>query len=341
VVYYKPLNAITVADVYPMSLMDDMLSILWQCQFFSTFDLSKGFYQIAMASENKAKTAFLSHHGLWQFKRLPMGLKNSPATFVRCVDQVLGDLKWKVCAVYFDDTIIFSSNFEEHVRHIDLVLGRLKEAGLTIHPKKVQLCCQRLKFLAHIIEPGRCRPNPEKVEALRKFPTPPNSKQIMIFFGLVDFYRKFVPNFAKMAKPLNELTRKIKSFVWTQETEDAFQSLRDSLSNMAEVYLPDLNHPFLIQSDASDIGLGAVLLQEKDGIRYPVWFASRSLKPAETRYSVSEKECLAVLWSNEKCCGFVEYNHFVVETDQSFSLVTKDKRAFREIGPLVSYTSNV
>jgi transposase InsO family protein len=315
VINYKPLNAITIPDQYPMSRMDDMLSILGQCQYFSTFDLAKGFYQISMAPEDKEKTAFISHHGLWQFKRLPMGLRNSPATFVRCIDQVLGDLKWKICCVYFDDILIFSRTFDEHLEHIQMVLSRLQEAGLTIHPGKVQLCRQKLKFLGHIIEPGKSHPNPEKVEKLRNYPVPKSVTDIMKFLGLVGFYRKFVPEFAKYAKPLHDLTKKNQKFLWTDETQVSFDQLKNSLSELTEVFMPDLNHPFVIQADASESGLGAVLLQEKDGIRYPVWFASRSLKPAETRYSTSEKECLGVLWAIEKFRGFVEYSHFIVETD--------------------------
>jgi len=168
-----------------MSRMDDMLAILGTCNYFSTFDLAKGFYQIQMSEADKIKTAFLSHHGLWQFKRLPMGLRISPATFVRCVDQVLGDLKWKICAVYFDDTIIFSHTFEEHKKQIQIVLKRLNESGLAIHPHKVQLCRQGLKFLGHIIEPGRCMPNPEKVSVLRNYPAPNSSKAIQRLLWLV------------------------------------------------------------------------------------------------------------------------------------------------------------
>jgi len=121
VVNYKPLNKITIPDSYPMIRMDDMLAILCQCKYFSTFDLAKGFFQIVMAHTDKEKTAFLSHHGLWQFKRLPMMLCNSPATFVRCINQVLGDLKWKIFAVYFDDIINLSTTFKEHLDHIDQV----------------------------------------------------------------------------------------------------------------------------------------------------------------------------------------------------------------------------
>jgi hypothetical protein len=315
VINYKPLNAITVPDQYPMSRMDDMLAILGGSKYFSTFDLAKGFYQICMAEEDKEKTAFISHHGLWQFKKLAMGLRNSPATFVRCIDQVLGDLKWKNCCVYFDDILIFSKTYEEHLEHITQVLTKLKEAGLTIHPNKVQLCRQKLKFLGHIIEPGKSHPNPEKVEKLKQYPLPRSATQVMQFLGLVGFYRKFIPEFAKFAKPLHELTKKDTKFAWRNCAQKSFEFLKGALTEMTEVYMPDLNHPFVIQCDASDKGVGAVLLQEKEGNRCPIWFASRSLKPAETRYSTSEKECFAVLWAIEKFKGFVEYSHFIVKTD--------------------------
>jgi transposase InsO family protein len=326
VVDYKPLNSITIPDVYPMSRMDDMLAILCQCQYFSTFDLAKGFFQIEVVPEHRDKTAFISHHGLWHFKRLPMGLSNSPATFVRCIDHVLGDLKWKICAVYFDDIIVFSSTFEEHLLHLEMVLTRIKEAGLTINPSKVQLCRQKLKFLGHVIEPGKCLPNPEKVEVVRNYPVPISALHIQKFLGLVGFYLKFIPDFATHAKPLYTLIKKGVKFAWNSEAQNGFDELRNSLTSLTEVYLPDLNLPFIIQCDASDSGLGAVLVQEKDGRRYPIWFASRSLKSAETRYSVSEKECLSVLWAIEKFRGYVEYSHFIIETDhQALSWLRKLK----------------
>jgi len=315
VIDYKPINKVTIPDVYPITRMDDMLAILGPCCYFSTFDLSKGFHQILMSPKDKIKTAFLSHHGLWQFKRLPMGLRNSPATFMRCLDQVLGDLKWKICAIYFNDIVIFSRTFEEHLMHIRLVLQKLKDAGLTIHPGKVQLCRKKFKFLGFIIEPGKCRPNPEKVDCLRNYPAPKDVKQVQRFLGLVGFYRRFIPDFAKHAKPLTQLTKKENKFNWTSEVQKSFDYMKSTLTEITEVYLPDLNGPFIIQADAADKTIGSILLQEKDGIRHPIWFASRSLKPAEVNYSTSEKECLAVLWAIEKFRGFIELSHFVVETD--------------------------
>jgi hypothetical protein len=255
-----------------------------------------------------------------------MGLTNSPATFIRCVDHVLGDLKWKVCDVYFDDIIVFSSTFEEHLKHIDMVLSRIQDAGLTINPSKVQLCRQKLKFLGHVIEPGKCHPNPEKVSAINNYPVPFSPLQIQKFLGLVGFYRKFIPYFALHAKPLHALIKKGVKFAWNTEAQIGFEELKRSLSLLTEVHLPDLNHRFIIQCDASDSGLGAVFIQEKDGKRYPIWFASRTLKPAETRYSVSEKECLSVLWAINKFQGYFEYSRFVIETDhQALSWLRKLK----------------
>jgi transposase InsO family protein len=326
VIDYKPINAITIPDLYPISRMDDMLAILGPCCYFSTFDLSKGFHQIMMSEKDKEKTAFISHQGLWQFKRLAMGLRNSPACFQRCVDQVLGDLKWKICAVYFDDIIVFSTTFDEHLKHIRLVLNKIREAGLTIHPNKVQLCRQKFKFLGFIIEPGLCRPNPEKVECLRNYPVPKDKKNIQKFLGLVGFYRRFIPLFQAHAKALTNLLKKDAPFIWAEDEQKSFEFLKSTLTELTEVYLPDLNGMFIIQSDASETGLGAVLLQEKDKVRHPIWFCSRTLKPAETRYSVSEKECLAVLWAIDKFRGFIEYSHFIIETDhQALSWLTRLK----------------
>jgi hypothetical protein len=317
VINYKPLNKLTVPDKYPVPRIDDMLSFLGGANYFSTFDLAKGFHQIEVSERDRPKTAFISHRGHWQFRRLPMGLSNSPATFQRCMDEVLGDLKWKICLCYFDDIIVFSKTFEEHVKHIQMVLDRLMAAGLTIHPKKVQLCRQRLKFLGFIVEPGKCFPDPDKVVKIRNFPVPKCVKDIQAFLGLIGFYRKFIPEVSKKAKPLTTLTQKNVVFIFGETELNALNFLKNSLSEMSELYLPDLNSPFIITTDASIKGLGAILSQEQQSIRHPIWFASRCLKPAETRYSATDLELLAVIWAIEKFRGFIEYTHFILETDHS------------------------
>jgi len=315
VVDYRPLNKVTVPDVYPIPRMQDMLAYIGQCSHFATFDISKGYYQVKMADKDKCKTAFISHHGLWQFKRMPMGPMNSASTFMRLIDVILGDLKWKICTVYFDDVLIFSKDWNSHLVHISLVLTCLKEAGLTIHPTKVQLCRQTFKYLGFIIEPGKCHPDPEKVDCLRSYPTPKNVKHIQKFLGLIGFYRRFIPFFSEKAQPLIKLLKKDVAFEWNAEVEESFHYLKNTLSNYSEVYLPDINGQFIVQCDASDSGIGAILLQEKEGERHPIWFVSRTLKPAETRYSASEKELLAVLYAIDKFRGFIEYSHFILETD--------------------------
>jgi hypothetical protein len=315
VINYKPLNEHTIPDVYPVNRIDDMLSFLGTSNYFSVFDLYKGFHQIEVAPKDRPKTAFLSHRGLWQFKRMPMGLMNSPATFQRCIDAVLGDLKWNICICYFDDIIIFSKTFEDHCRHLRLVLQRLMDAGLTISPKKVQLFRQRIKFLGHIVEPGRVYPNPEKVRAIQNYPPLRNREEVRRFLGLVSFYRKFVPNASIHAKPLTDLMKEDVKFCWGEKEKEAFDFMRKVLTELSELHLPDLNGQFIITTDASKIGLGAVLSQVKDGVRFPIWYASRCLKPAETRYPIPELECLAVIWAIEKFRGFIEYTKFVIETD--------------------------
>jgi len=246
---------------------------------------------------------------------MPMGLTNSPATFQRCIDAVLGDLKWNVRLCYFDDIIIFSKTKEEHRRHLKLVLERLARAGFTMHPDKLRLFRSKIKFLGHIVKPGRVFPNPEKVMCIRKYPRPRNKRDVQKFMGLIGFYRKFVPNISMHARPITMFLREDVPFKWTEEAEEAFEFLKTVLTDLSELHLPDLNGQFIISTDASKVGLSAVLMQKKDGVRFPIWFASRCLKPAETRYSTPERECLAVIWAVEKFRGYIEYTKFILEKD--------------------------
>lgn len=315
VINYKPLNKYTIPDRYPINRMDDMLAFLGESTVFSLYDLTKGFHQIEVAEEDRPKTAFISHRGLWQFKMLPMGLINSPSTFQRTLDAVLGDLKWKCCLVYFDDIIVFSKSVEQHIMDNKAVLDKLRIGNLTINPQKVKLWQTRLRYLGHVIEPGRCYPDPEKVKCIKKYPVPKNVKEVQQFLGLIGFYRKFIPNVAIHAKPLTKFLKSDIKFCWSPEAQNSFDYLRTVLTELSELHLPNLNGQFIISCDASRVALGAILQQVKDKVRFPIWFASRCLKSAETRYSVSELECLCVIWAIEKFRGYIEYTKFIVETD--------------------------
>jgi hypothetical protein len=316
VLQYKPLNAITLPDKYPIPRMDDMLAFLGNFKYISQFDLSKGFHQIEVAPEDRQKTAFISHRGHWQFKRLPMGLCNSPATFQRMVDAVLGEFKWKFCFGYFDDVSVFSHSFEDHLEHIKIVLTRLRENGLTINPNKVQLCRIKLKFVGYILQNGQCYPDPKKVEAINNFKALKSVKHVRQFLGLLGFYRRLIPEMAMMSQPLLKLLKKDVLFHFDEACKSAFEKLKKCLTDLSYVHLPDLNKPFIISTDGCLTGLGAVLAQENDdGIRYPIYWASRRLSNAEMKYTVSEIELLAAIWAIDKFMGYIEYTHFVLETD--------------------------
>lgn len=333
IIDYRDINKITVPDVYPIPRMDEMLAILGPCKYFTVLDMAKGFFQIEVEEGDRLKTAFICEHGLFQYKRMPMGLRNSPSTFQRCVDAILGDLKGTICSVYFDDLCVYSKTFDEHVHHIKLVLDRIRDAGITIHPGKVQLCRTRFKYLGFIIEPGTCLPDPAKVEVLHSYPRPRNAKEVQKFIGFVGFYRRFIPEFSKFSKPLTSLLKKGTRFIWDAQTELGFMHLKNSLSEKTLLYLPDMSLPYIIQSDGSNVGYGAILLQERDGIRHPIWFASKTLTPAETKYSTFEKEVGAALWAIERFRGYVEYSNFVLETDhQAISWLHKLKDPSGRLG---------
>ncbi|ODN04354.1 Transposon Tf2-6 polyprotein [Orchesella cincta] len=328
IVNYKPLNAVTKPDRYPMTPIEDMLMHLGEADHISTFDASKGYYQIAIALADRMKTAFMSHRGLWQFKRLAMGLIGAPATFQRMVDVVLGTLKYKTAMGYVDDLSSYTKGeFEQHLMDLQAFLERIKNAGLTLHPRKIKLFRQKLMYLGYIIEPGGCRPNPAKVIKIKQYPTPKNVTDIQKFLGLLSYYRKFIENFAEKAKPLYELLRKDMEFSWTEIRQKAFEELKESLCGLPYLKLPNLNMEFIITTDASYKALAAVLSQVHDGVRYPIYFASRALKKAELNYSASEIELAAVIYGINKFRPYVEATKFLIETDHAalkWLLNTKD-----------------
>ncbi len=205
---YRPLNAITRPDQYPMHHVQDILANLGRAKWFTTFDLSKGYMQVEMDPLNKEKTAFVTHNGKWQFVRMPFGLRNAPATFQRLMDNVLEEANWKWAMAYLDDIVIFSTTIEEHIDHVRDVLQRITQAGLTLHPTKHQICTTTFHFLGHVISPGGCNPDPKKIESVKEFPRPQNITDIQRFMGLAGCYRAFIPRFFEVGKPLFGLLKK-------------------------------------------------------------------------------------------------------------------------------------
>ena len=315
---YRRLNADTLTDAYPLPTIQDILESLAGASVFTSLDLNSGYWQVEMDPAAKAKTAFVCAHGLFQFRVMPFGLKNAPATFQRLMETALKDLKGKKCFVYLDDIIIYSSSWQQHFSDLQAVLDKLREAGLTVNMAKSKFCRTSLKFLGHIVSSAGVHVDPEKTEAVHNYPVPTTLKALQRFLGMAGWYHRFVPNFSRLAEPLNALKRKGAKFRWSAECQDAFEKLKDHLIRPPVLAHPNFNLPFVVYTDASEVGLGAVLVQQADaGTEEVLAFASRSLSAAERNYSATELECLAVVWALERWRIYLEGRLFKVVTDHN------------------------
>lgn len=299
-----------------MPRIDDALDCLQGAEYFSSLDLRSGYWQIPMHEADKEKTAFATPDGLYEFNVLPFGLCNAPATFERMIDTVLRGLKWKTCLCYLDDIVIFSSSFREHLKRLDEVLTCLANAGLQLNTKKCRFAARSIKVLGHVVSKNGIQPDPDKIAAVIGFPRPQQQKDLRSFLGLASYFRRFVRNFTTVASPLNKLLHSGTPFVWSDECEKAFQELKTALTSGPVLCHFDESRPAILHTDASGHGIGAVLLQSDDQhIERVVSYASRSLSQAEKNYTITEQECLAVVWAVQKFRPYLYGRHFTVVTD--------------------------
>ena len=312
---YRKLNAVTRKDSYPLPRIDDALDSLSGSRFFSTLDLQSGYHQVAMHPNSKDKTAFISHSGLYEFNVLSFGLTNAPPNFQRLMNKVLHGLDWKICLIYIDDIIIFSSTFQEHLHRLALVFSRLREANLKLKPSKCKFASHSVDFLGFVVSSDGISPNPDKIEAVRSFPVPTSVKELRSFLGLSNYYRRFVEGFSKIASPLNRLTRKDAVFSWSPECQSAFQTLKDRLCYPPILSYPDFSHPFHLFTDASQTAVGYVLGQFLDGKEHVIAYGGRELSHAETHYSTTEREALAVVDGIKRYQPYLSGKKFYVHTD--------------------------
>lgn len=325
----RQLNKRTVFDAEPMPNIEQMFAKLSGCKYFSKLDLSKGYWQVPLTERAKELTGFVTTNGNFRFKVMPFGLVNAPATFCRLMRKVLRDLS--NTDSFVDDILVYTETWEEHLVTLRKLMLRLRDANLTARPTKCSLGYKEIDCLGFTIgESSHIFPQQEKVESVRNAPRPTTKKQVRSFLGLTGFYRKFVPNFAAIAAPLSDLTKKGQpnKLIWEESQERAFRSLKESLVKGPILRLPDLEKPFVLRTDASDVGLGAVLLQYHDGTPFPIMYASRKLSPAEQNYAVIEKECLAVVWGVGKFYRYLFGRDFTLETDhQPLAYMSKAKVA--------------
>ncbi|CAC5424730.1 Retrovirus-related Pol polyprotein from transposon 297 [Mytilus coruscus] len=264
---YRKLNRLT--KIYTQSLpnLSDVLDTLGekQAQTYSVCDMRQGFWQLELDEQSKEKTAFMTHRGQYEFNRLPYGLANSPATFNMIMNEVIRDLNWKSALVYVDDILIYSKNFEEHLCHLAALFDKLIEANLKLKPSKCQFACKEVQYLGHIITKEGIAVDPEKTTSVHSFAAPKNVKEVRMFLGLCNYYRKFIHNYSKITSPLNQLLHKDQQFKWTDECQRSLEILKTKLTSAPILVFPDFNKEFILHTDASGTAIGYVLGQhDKD-----------------------------------------------------------------------------
>ncbi|XP_037833479.1 uncharacterized protein LOC119617377 [Kryptolebias marmoratus] len=338
---YRTLNSKTIPDQYTTPRIDDALDCLAGSRWFSVLDLRSGYYQIAMAEQDKDKTAFICPLGFYQFERMPQGVMGAPATFQRLMEKAVGDMNLLQVLVYLDDLIVFGATLEEHEERLMKVLDRLEEVGLKVSLDKCQFCQPRVKYVGHIVSADGIAADPAKVEAVTQWPQPTDLKSLRSFLGFCGYYRRFVANYSSIVKPLTDLTkgyppvRKGKKPTvtkdhqyfkeaepfgsrWTDACTKAFRDIIRCLTNAPVLAFADPNKHYVLHTDASLKGLGAVLHQVyPEGLR-PVAFASRGLTAAEQKYHIHQLEFLALKWAVvDKFHDYLYGVRFTVMTDNN------------------------
>ena len=315
VIDFRALNEKTVASAYPLPNITEILDQLGRSKYFSTLDLASGFHQVPIDPADAPKTAFSTPFNHLQYKRMPMGLKGAPSTFQALMDKVLTGLQGIELFVYMDDIVVYAESLEDHSRKLKKLFGRLKTAGLTLQPEKCLFLKKEVVYLGHVISEQGVRPDPRKTQAVSDFPRPINAKNIKQFLGLAGYYRRFIPDFAKIARPLHYLLQKEIKFIWGETQESAFVTLKQKLCSQPLLQYPDFNSPFVVTTDASDFALGGVLSQGPIGKDLPIAYTSRALINAEFNYTTTEKELLAIIHAVKQFRPYLYGRKFTLVTD--------------------------
>ena len=317
VVDFRKTNAISKKDSYPLPLIDETLDQLHGSRYFTTLDLQSGYHQISMHQNSKEKTAFVTHNGLYEFNVMPFGLSNAPSTFQRLMDNTFRDLSSDGLLIYMDDLIIYSATFKEHLDMLRKVCLRLRQVNLKLKRKKCHFGKPSVSFLGHVVDATGVSPNPDKLRVVKDFPQPTTVREVRTFLGLTGYYRRFMADYATIACPLTNLTKKNVSFIWTAACDTAFQMLKTALVSSPVMGYPDLSQEFVLFTDASNDGIGIVLSQIQNGCEVVISYAGRQFTKAERNYSTTEREALAVVEGVKKFQKYLYGRHFTVYTDHA------------------------
>lgn len=312
---YRRLNAATVFHAEPGCNIEEDLHKFAGAKFFSELDLSKAYYQVPLSDKSKSLTAFPTHLGLMEFCRLPFGLVTACATYIRLMRIVLSGLS--NVTFYFDNIFIYSTDWTQHCSTLRAVLERIRSHGLTLKLSKCHFGFPSIQYLGFILSGEQLQPQPDKVEAICRISPPKTKKILRSFLGMVSFYKAFIPQAADLTAPLSDLLRKTvrEPLLWTKDMLERFNQLKKILGATPVLRLPDASSPFVLRTDASSRGLGAVLLQYHQGLPHPVAYASQKLLPRQTKYSTIERECLAVISGIQKFDYYLRGREFILEVD--------------------------
>lgn len=294
---YRALNRVTVKDAYPLPRVNETLDCLGGSKYFATLDLASEYWQVEVNPSDRPKTAFKTPQRHFQFNVMPFGLCNAPATFQRLMEYILAELQWKHCLIYLDDIIAFSQEFQEQMSRLEEVFTKLRKAGLKLKPKKCCFAKPSVRYLSHVVSQQGLQPDSEKARAVGGYPRPMSTAEVRSSLGLVEYYRRFIKGFSTIAVPLTSLQQQMVPFEWTVECEKAFNTIKESLTTAPVLVFPKFTQGFVLATDASDRGLGAVLSQVYDGKETAIAYVSRVLRKAETNFSTIEKEALALVWT--------------------------------------------
>lgn len=299
---YKKLNSVTIKPTYYIPDANQIFDSLHGSRYFSTLDLSNAYYQCAVKEEHKKYTAFSTKHGKYEFQKLPFGLCGAPFTFSKLMGLVLKEENWRICVSYLDDVLIFSSTFEEHVQNVKTVLTKIKEAGLKLSPTKCHFFQKEVKFLGHLVSENGLLTDPMKVNKIKNWELPKTIADLRKFLGFCNYYRKFIKNYSEISATLEGMLSNIdknkseKQIVieWKEASKNCFFMLKERLCNPPVLSFPKLDSEFILDTDASFDGIGAVLSQIQDNEERVISYASRKLNKHERSYCITRKELLAV-----------------------------------------------